>query len=106
MDSIVKTIRLLTMECCECGIPFAIPESLQEKYEREGGFWSCPNGHRQHYCETKEMKLTHKLDQAEAEIEELRLSIKRAQRGVCPYCKRHFVNVERHMKCKHKDKIK
>ena len=33
-------------------------------------------------------------------------SRKRACRGLCPFCKRHFVNVQRHVETKHPDAAK
>ncbi len=116
---ITTSTKLITEECCACGVIFAMPSSLKDKYLREGGYFYCPNGHAQHYTETREMKLRHKLEQREAELErtyerldgalkdvtgkkrEITRLKNRSHAGVCIECKRHFVNLERHMKSKH-----
>lgn len=122
------TIRIATeLEeevCITCGIVFAIPVNYKGQLrETHKGFY-CPNGHNMYFpAETKEeklrrqlqeerrqrkdvqeenIKLSQKLDGALDKISQMK---KRANAGLCPYCRRHFANVERHIHNKHKDKI-
>jgi len=44
-------VTLVTEQCCECGVLFALPQELKEQLLRlttKGSFY-CPNGHGQHY---------------------------------------------------------
>ena len=119
VHTITHTLQLTTLDCSVCGIIFAIPTDLYNKYLERGGSWYCPNGHGQQFIQTEVQRLRHQLDQREAELERTyeRLDgafkeITNKQRvitrmktrvhaGVCTECKRHFVNLERHMKTKH-----
>jgi hypothetical protein len=113
------TTKLVTEECCNCGVLFAIPSDMRDRLLREGGCFYCPNGHAQHYTETREMKLRHQLDQTEAALEEARNQRdgalrqvaahkgvatrlrKRTRAGVCTECHRHFNNLQEHMETEH-----
>lgn len=48
-DSTILTMYLI--HCCECGVPFAIPDTLAGllRNQRVGEFFYCPNGHKQHF---------------------------------------------------------
>lgn len=116
---ISTSTKLITEECCACGVLFAMPADMQQRFSERGGYFYCPNGHAQHYIETDVMRLKHKLDQREAELErvygDLDGALKevtnkkrqitrmknRAKNGVCPECRRHFNNLEEHMKTCH-----
>lgn len=109
-------VKLVELVCGTCGVPHAIPEALYEECKREGGFWTCPNGHSRGYgegttaAELKRAKqaLAQKddeiratkdaLDYAKSEIERQK---RRTAAGVCPCCNRTFVQLARHMKTKH-----
>jgi peptidoglycan hydrolase CwlO-like protein len=113
------TTQLITETCCNCGVLFAMPKEMKDRFKREGGDFYCPNGHGQHYTEPTVLKLKHQLDQKDATIERLvnnldgtqrRLSAAKGQitkiknrvhNGVCPECHRHFTNLEEHMKHEH-----
>lgn len=123
-----RQVTLTEMECGQCGVMFAIPETMQAEKLRDGGSWWCPNGHGRHYAEPEVDRLRSQLKAAKArEVHErdqrraaetarqaaerraaaawgqvTRLK-NRAAAGVCPCCKRHFVNLERHMGSKHPD---
>lgn len=110
--------------CCDsrCGIEFHVPATWMETKSNDHSYFSCPNGHRQHFPqESDEEKLRRRAERAEqnlayeqdrAEGAERRESAqkgvvtklrKRFSAGVCGCCNRHFTNLERHMKSKHPD---
>jgi len=75
-----------------------------------------PNGHGQVYlgqpvCErltevqSKNLLLRQQLDQAEADAARKGKQVaslkRRAKNGLCPCCRRHFMNVQRHISTKH-----
>lgn len=105
------------MTCITCGIEYGLPAYYRQELRRNHRWFYCPNGHPQHYPQqTEEERLRVKLQQTEDELYQVQKERdgaldritkmkKRANAGLCPYCRRHFVNVERHIKCKHKDKI-
>jgi hypothetical protein len=115
------------MQCGTCGVWHAFPETIYEHCYREGGFWSCPNGHRRGWdkgAEKKEVDLLRqerdRLKQRQAMLEDdiaaaRRLTAaakaettklrKRVGAGVCPCCNRTFQNVARHMATKHSNVV-
>jgi len=121
--NIETAIALETEECCACGVMFAIPASLRQKLQREGGTFYCPNGHGQHYTEPEIEVLKRKLKEAQnrgntleyqlngalgdlaEKNKELRRAQRRANAGLCPYCRRHFTNVERHIHTRHPEEM-
>jgi len=116
----------LTTVTCWCGITHAVPDSLRSEQLRqfaEGtgplGIY-CPLGHSHvpvgespHARHQRELARAEKrrketLERLEAERRShaatkgtLTKTRKRVGKGVCPCCKRHFVNVERHMTTQH-----
>jgi hypothetical protein len=113
------TVTLVTEECCNCGVLFAMPTELQDRFRANHDKWFyCPNGHQQHYTgPTAEQKLkdaqareTHLKDQLEAagrEAETVRVALLRDRQrfanGVCPCCNRYFPKVHQHMTTQHPD---
>lgn len=122
------TLRAIT--CGECHIPFAIPADMDDAAHKDGRWFHCPNGHKIHYFKTETQQLKADLErtqqnlryaredrdraQARAEAERRsRIAYKgvatktrnRAAKGMCPVttCKRHFVNVARHVATQHPD---
>ena len=55
-----------TVECCSCGVMFAMPQVLNESRLKDKNAFFCPNGHSQVY--------TGKT-QAEKKVEELQKAI-------------------------------
>lgn len=125
-QTITIGIELITETCYSCGVLFALPKDLREKLleQRERMTFYCPNGHGQSYLgkslkdQLKEVE--RQRDRAwEAEAEqrrrvqaEQRVTAaykgqvtklrKRAVAGTCPFgCRRHFVDLERHVASKH-----
>ena len=109
------------IQCGECGIIFSVPKHWQEQRRENGKSFYCPNGHCRAYVESEVQKLAKALaaerqrrewseaneraaraakEKAEAKTARLQRRIKA---GVCPLCKRSFVQLRRHMECKHPD---
>ena len=85
-------VTLVTEQCCECGVLFALPQELKEQLLRlttKGSFY-CPNGHGQHYtgesAEAKIKRLERERDAAkqaaEAEAESARYAWRQADMEV------------------------
>lgn len=120
------TETLVAKQCGSCGIWFAVPDWHEAEAKRNGprGGWHCPNGHLRSYTHgqqerdelvrlreqvrtekdnasfwrSEEQKAQRQVSAHKAAKTRLR---KRIEHGVCPHCKRHFENVERHVKSKH-----
>ena len=113
----------LIITSCWCGIKLAIPGSLYDEAHRKKTDVFCPLGHRFIYrTDTTEKELEAERQRrirVEARLAQTedRLDVAKRQRaaargqvtkirnrvknGVCPFCNRHFVNVERHMTTQH-----
>ena len=125
----VGTTTMVTEECCNCGMIFAMTKDFEQRCRDnpyDGKFY-CPAGHRQWYTgETEEAKLEKKLSEAQEEVNlernwrkaaESRTETVKKQRnalkghlkrtkqriagGVCPCCNRTFVNLGKHMHGQH-----
>jgi hypothetical protein len=122
--------ELTTIHCGCCGGIYAINERYRQlKYERGEG-WHCPyckaqwgyfsngeNAMLKKQIEERDRIIARKnacLDQANAEIRDKTRQViaqksaktrikNRIANGICPCCKRHFANLERHMKNQHGD---
>jgi len=124
MSIIVTTeVVLETTTCITCGVTYAMPAELMDFHREHGNTQYCPTGHAQHFIDPEVPKLKKQLREAkdEASLErqarykaekELDGALgritsmkKRANAGLCPYCRRHFTNLQRHIVCKHKDKV-
>ena len=120
---ISTTVKLVTEVCAACGIVFAMPQEVNERLRTKGGAFYCPNGHSQVYTEPDiavlkrklrasedrasnlEYQLNGALDGLATKKRELRSVKKRVNAGTCIHCRRHFVNLERHMKTKHTEEL-
>lgn len=131
METIYKTIALVTVECCNCHMTFGMPEQLKQRLLDSHKDFYCPAGHNQHYVgETELARTKRQLEETrkyngdlQNRIEEktkaiivqkglvtryrnARDKIKvRVDNGVCPCCNRTFQNLARHMKTKHSDQL-
>jgi hypothetical protein len=124
MPVVVTTeIGLKVIECSYCSMPFATSESWERQRRRDHKTFYCPNGHAQYFAGKSDVekaqekardereraaRLQAELDQTEASlaatkgvVTKQRKKLERVEHGVCPSCKRHFTNLERHMKSKH-----
>jgi hypothetical protein len=120
----IATTTLVAVSCCNCGVEYAIPDSLNNgalgQRGPNGRSIYCPNGHSWHYVgETeaeKERRLRKQeqdrsaalradLDRAEASLRTTRGVVtkmrKRAIVGSCQFCHRNFANVARHVASQH-----
>lgn len=122
-------VELVTEECCNCGVLFAMPEDLVKKLRRqaESGSFYCPNGHAQHYMGKSEEQKRREAERRAANAEEeariarveatnakraairakneLKNTKRRAAAAVCPCCQRSFVQLRRHMKSQHPEHL-
>jgi hypothetical protein len=118
----------LVVTTCWCGIKYAVPDNLLRHAHNDGQVIYCPLGHKCHWAESEADRLRKKLEREQAmstrrladldrqraatEHEKARVrgyqgalakAKQRSAKGVCPVpgCKRHFVDVERHVASKH-----
>ena len=126
---------LKSLQCGTCGVWHAIPQAMFDAALREGGFWHCPNGHSRGYDKGTNEKRIKELEaqveqerarkaaalarenQANRELTNARTQLKgtktrlknvkhRVANGICPCCKRTFLDLQRHMHNKHPDFVK
>lgn len=122
---ITVDVDLTTINCGGCSGTYAINERFRQKKYEDGGAWHCP------YCQcswgyrgTEIQRLKKRLQREEAEHDQTRAELKhtesrrraekaakarlknRISKGVCPCCRRHFMNLQRHMASKHPDFVK
>jgi hypothetical protein len=130
MMQIQVDIVIIAKTCPECGVNYGMDQALYERRARDGGDFYCTNGHLLHVREPEVEKLRKQLASAQGNLDFYQgLSRQRAEtimqlgnqvraqkaaktrlkrritNGVCPCCKRHFVNVQHHMQTKHPDQI-
>ena len=116
-----ERVTLTALQCDNCGVSYAVPESFDQRRQRDGGKWYCPNGHVWSYTEPEIDKIKRQLESAQARIthaNDQRIAAersaaavrgqmtklrKRVGNGVCPCCHRTFQQLARHMKAKHPD---
>ena len=117
-------VQFNDINCCTCGIVFAVPTSWESKKRENHSNFYCPNGHSLVFNGLS--LLEKQVKEKESEIERLRSRLdwkeksllsanrsnialrgirtklkKRIGNGVCPCCNRSFVKLQRHMKTKH-----
>jgi hypothetical protein len=122
--------KLVIEECCNCHIAFAVPRDFYDQCVNAGPAktFYCPLGHAQHYVKSEVQRLRDELERTQRQKSwaetnarmykdqlgaserskaaikgQLTKTKKRVANGVCPFCTRHFVNVERHMKGQHSE---
>jgi hypothetical protein len=116
-------VSLVTETCYACGTLFGLTVEFQRHRIGDKATWYCPNGHAQSYtgtslrdqvaaanrdvesarretaCALEEARIqAARASKAETESKRLRT---RAAAGVCPCCKRSFVQLARHVKAQH-----
>lgn len=125
MTTLAYTDTLVIESCPTCGVVHGVPDALiQRAKERRGPGGRqiyCPNGHTWHYTGETDAERERRLrkyaedsaasararaDQAEASLRTTKGHVtrlrKRVAAGVCPFgCRRHFVDVERHVATRH-----
>ena len=123
MQMMDVTTKLVTEECCNCGVLFAFPNDLHDVLNRTKRTFYCPSGHGQSYrgesheaqVQRLQSTITHLRDQRDATERSLnatkgaltkaRKQVQRTEHGVCPHCNRTFANVARHMTSKHPEHV-
>ena len=120
----VTVTKSVTLDVSEhgCGHFVALPSDVLAKRRQDGETFWCPFGHTLSYHQTENACLKAELDavkqdrlraveaagQARRELDGALVEIgklhKRVQGGVCPYCKRTFRQVQRHMTNKHPER--
>ena len=115
-------------ECCNCGVVFGVPAGYRNNRRKDKKAFYCPNGHGQSYKESEADQLRRERDRLQQRLAQKDDDIKfqrqlretaersasaykgqvtklkrRAKAGMCPCCKRSFVNLARHMATKHAD---
>ena len=121
MIEITQSVQInLSTRCYLCGGPIAMTRDQLEHFKISHDSFYCLLGHCQSFkggeCDrlrrelslaqeqanalaTEKAQLTGLLETAEKTAQRLR---ERIEAGICPYCHRRFVQVERHMRSKHK----
>ncbi|MCA0318194.1 MAG: hypothetical protein LCH88_09010 [Proteobacteria bacterium] len=125
--TISASIELVTEQCCNCGMAFAMTADFKKRRLKDRQSFYCPAGHSQHYTgKSKEDQLAEELSRERQRLAryadmlgeegELRRAAerrasaargqvtrlkKRAAAGVCPCCNRTFTNLARHMAGQH-----
>jgi chromosome segregation ATPase len=125
--AITIEIALEHITCANCGMVFTFDGDLLEKRRRDHQTFYCPSGHHNYFPGESDLEqLERKLKEAQLEIkraeyraQSAQLERKEAQQqlsatrgqmtklkkrianGVCPCCRRSFVNMQRHMTTKH-----
>ena|SRR3990167_2056705 len=119
--NIQTQLGLRTIECCTCGVIFAVLEEFNASLRQTKQGFYCPNGHPQSYTKSPADKLRKELaakEQALAWEKERAASLdkqlarerkattrlkRRVSVGVCPCCQRTVSQLARHMQTKHPD---
>jgi hypothetical protein len=122
-QSFQVTATVITEVCITCGCVFGLPQDMQMHLKKSHAKFYCPSGHEMYYpgesdrdraerlakelADEKERRMREEtlkvkeMERARRAEKELSLHKKRVANGVCPCCKRSFVNLQRHMKTKH-----
>lgn len=119
---ISHTLTLECIECCTCGVVFAMPDSMMKHRRGDKGEFYCPSGHQQHFCRSEADKLRAQLDATNDELQRAKQQAatantmreaaeqraaketrkaKRCENGVCIHCGRSFTSLRRHMASAH-----
>jgi hypothetical protein len=128
MNTLLGSLTLVEITCCDCSTHFAMDEYLDQRLRSTGGTFYCPNGHGQVYTESEVQRLQKQLNStkkqltwAEETATRARLEAETVKRekaaikgqltktrnrianGVCPCCHRTFKQLAAHMNNKHPD---
>ena len=69
-------IGMVLIQCCDCGVPFAISQDMQARLLKCRNTFYCPNGHGQHFTgDTEEHKLRRELSATKFELDSARRKI-------------------------------
>jgi hypothetical protein len=117
-----ENVTLVILTCYSCGTPFPIEPNRNRALLDTGDEFYCPNGHGQVYRnsakkrmelllqQVKDLEVDKKFYKEEAEYKARQLSAtkgvltrtkNRIAKGICPCCKRSFVQLQKHMEGQH-----
>ena len=119
-------VGLEVKTCPVCFVIYAVPKELMKRKSADNGNWFCPNGHNLVFTKSELQRVREELEKAkenenwwkkrkyeadeENRILERKISAKKGEitriknrisNGVCPCCRRSFVNLQKHMKNQH-----
>lgn len=125
MSEVTMPVTLVLVDCCACGMQFAVSGAWEGKKREDHSGFRCPNGCflafggesasekanrlridaekrlQAQINEERHLRLVAEKDR-ESEKRKRRKIEKRIAAGVCPCCNRTFEDLHRHMKTKHK----
>ena len=58
-----------TETCCDCGMQFSIPASIQAARRKDGKSFYCPNGHSQYYTDSENAQLRRQVRKLKEDYE-------------------------------------
>jgi hypothetical protein len=109
MVSFTRPMDLVVVQCCSCGIEYAIPQLLKKELlaEKAGKNTWCPNGHAWHFTgKTAEQKLREAQQERDAAVAALRAERAKpkvyetsAPRDECLVCHRKYIRLSTHLTC-------
>lgn len=122
-----EKVAMETLECCNCGVLFAITQEYQIARRKDHRWFHCPNGHPQNYrgksdadrvkeLEQEKRTLAQRVEYWQAEEAKERARAEKAEKrerslkkrvanGVCPCCHRTFQHLARHMANRHPEYV-
>ena len=113
------TRTIVFEDCFTCGIPIAMTGGQLRRFNEDGMRIICVLGHATGRMKSDLMLAREELAQVQDELAESETALKnekalhdatikakrklqkRVENGVCPFCKRTFQNLQRHMTGKH-----
>lgn len=126
LDTMIRSVELQVVTCCQCGCLFAMTGEYIATRRRDKSGFHCPNGHIQYYTETEADRLRKQLAQTTQRLDEIQTHLTREREshhaterslsaakgrvtklknrisaGTCPCCHRHFSELAAHMFAEH-----
>ena len=114
-------VTLFVVDCARCGVVYAVTKEYEQRRREDGKGWHCPNGHSQVFIRRAEDDLRDQLSREQVARQEAeralgdervehektesarRKLVAQVRNGVCPWCTRHFDNLQAHVASKHPD---
>ena len=60
----IDEVELITVECCNCHMLFAVTKGFNDERRKDHEYFYCPAGHAQHYPgKSNEQKLRERLEE-------------------------------------------
>ncbi len=64
------TVSQTNIVCGSCGVPHSMPTQQYETIQREGGFWTCPNGHSRGWAIGTDAKKLAECEQEKQDMQD------------------------------------